>query len=132
MAAYEAYKITLMIIQGIKIVQSIWGTITAFVQLLPAIKSVKDAMLLLNMTFAVNPIVLIIAAIVGLVAGFIYFWKTSERFRNFWIDLWEKIKLAVSTAIDFVVEWFNKIIKFIKNNWQGILLFIVNPFVGRI
>lgn len=132
LAAYEAYKITLMIIQGIKIVQSIWGTITAFVQLLPAIKSVKDAMLLLNMTFAVNPIVLIIAAIVGLVAGFIYFWKTSERFRNFWIDLWEKIKLAVSTAIDFVVEWFNKIIKFIKNNWQGILLFIVNPFVGRI
>lgn len=76
-----------------------------------------------------NPILLIISLIAGLVAGFIYLWNTSEKFRNFWINLWESIKNTVSTAINFIVEWFNKIINFVKNNWQNILSFIANPFI---
>lgn len=70
-----------------------------------------------------NPIVLAITAIViavtALVAGFIYLWKNCEGFRNFWIDLWEKIKTVFNTVIDFI-----------KNNWKGLLLMLVNPFVG--
>lgn len=116
--AYEAYKVTLMIIKGINIVQSIFGTIKAFVQLLPAIRSVKDAMLLLNMTFAVNPIVLIIAAIVALVAAFIYFWNTSEDFRNFWIGLWEGIKSAFETAWNAIATFFTETI---PNAFQSLL-----------
>ena len=128
--AYKAYQTTLLIIRGIQIAQAIWGTVSAFITLLPAIKSVKDAMLLLNMAFGVNPIVLIVAAIAALVAAFIYFWNTSEGFRNFWIGLWEGIKNAVKTAIDFVVNIFNGIVDFVKNNWQSLLKFIVNPFAG--
>ncbi|MDV7688781.1 phage tail tape measure protein [Enterococcus casseliflavus] len=41
---------------------------------------------------AANPIILLVAAIVAAVAAFIYFWNTSEEFRNFWIGLWESIK----------------------------------------
>lgn len=51
---------------------------------------------------AANPIVLIIAAIAALVAGFIYLWNTNEEFRNFFIDCWNSIK-------EFMVgiwEWF--------------------------
>lgn len=141
-SAYEAYKITLMIIKGINIVQSIFATITAFVQLLPAIKSVKDAMLLLNMAFAVNPIALIIGAIVALIAIFVILWNKCDWFRNFWIGLWEGIKTAFETVWNAIVIFFtetipnafqslkdklseigNSIATFFQNLWNGIVSF---------
>ena len=94
------------------------------------ISLVQKAFALLNVTMLANPIVLIVAAIAGLVAAFIYLWNNCESFREFWINLWEKIKSIVSGAIDFIVEWFNKIVNFVKENWQGLLLLIVNPFAG--
>ncbi|HAN44120.1 MAG TPA: hypothetical protein DCP97_01880 [Ruminococcaceae bacterium] len=59
------------------------------------------------MTFLLaHPIVLIIAAIVaaiaGLVVGFMYLWNNCEGFRNFFIGMWDAIKNTVST----VVDWF--------------------------
>lgn len=129
-SAYEGYKATLLAIQAIEMAKKIGGTVIAFFQLLPAIKSVKDAMLLLNMAFSVNPIGLIVGAIALLVAGFVYLWNTSDKFRNFWINLWENVKKVVSTAIDTIKRTFNKIIEFVKSNWKGLLLFIVNPFAG--
>ena len=128
--AYRAYKTALVAITVINMAQKVYGTISAFIQLIPAIKSAKDVMMLLNAAFGLNPIALIIAGIAALAAAFIYFWRTSESFRNFWIGLWESIKNAVLTAIDFIVQWFNKIVDFVKNNWQNILLFITNPFLG--
>ncbi len=77
-----------------------------------------------------NPIGLIITAIGLLVLAFIDLWNNSESFRNFWKGLWEGIKNIVSGAINFIVEWFNKIVNFVKDNWQGLLLLIVNPFAG--
>lgn len=94
------------------------------------IKSVRQSFVLLNATLAANPILLIVSLIAGLVVAFIYLWNNSESFRNFWKGLWDSIKKAVSTAVNFIVQWFNKIVDFVKNNWQGILLFIANPFVG--
>ena len=94
------------------------------------IEAVQKAFALLNIIMMANPILLIVSLIAGLVAGFIYLWNTSEGFRGFWIGLWDGIKKVVSTAINFTVQLFNKIVDFVKNNWQGILLFIVNPFVG--
>lgn len=79
---------------------------------------------------AANPIALVVAAIAGLVAAFVGLWNTSEDFRNFWIGLWESLKSAVSTAADVIIGLFNGFIDFIKNNWQGLLLMIVNPFAG--
>lgn len=94
------------------------------------IKSVRQSFVLLNATLAANPILLIVSLIAGLVVAFIYLWNNSESFRNFWIGVWDNIKKVVSTAVNFIVQWFNKIVDFVKNNWQGILLFIANPFVG--
>ena len=79
---------------------------------------------------AANPIALVIAAVAALVAGFIYLWNTSEDFRNFWIGLWEKLKDVCSKAIEAIKGFFSKIVDFVKNNWQGLLLLIVNPFAG--
>ena len=128
--AYTAYKSTLIAISAIQMIQKIAGTASAFIALIPSIRSVKDAMTLLNMTFSMNPIGLVVAAIAGLIAAFIYFWNTSEGFRNFWINLWEGIKSAVSNAINGIKQFFTNLINFVKSNWKGILLFIANPFIG--
>ncbi len=125
--AYEAYKLTLLIIKGINIVSSIWGTISAFVQLIPAIKSVKDAMLLLNMVFSINPIALIVGAIVALIAIFVVLWKKCDWFRNFWIGLWEGIKSVfekvwnaiASFFTETIPRWFNHLVAFVRGFKEG-------------
>lgn len=106
--AYKLYELTLLAIKGIQFVSSISGTILAFAKLIPCIKSVKDAMILLNMVISVNPIALLVTAISLLVAGFIYLWNTSEGFRNFWIGLWEKIKQGTSVAVENITKFFKE------------------------
>lgn len=56
----------------------------------------------LNVVMAMNPIALIVLAIAGLVAGFIYLWNNVEGFRNFWVMVWD----AIMIAVDAVVLWF--------------------------
>lgn len=36
----------------------------------------------------------------------------------------------VKDVVKGIIEWFGKIVNFIKDNWQSILLLIVNPFAG--
>ena len=78
-----------------------------------------------------NPIVLIVAAIAAAVAAFIYFWNTSEDFRNFWIGLWESIKTAVSTVVEAigtfftqtVPQAFSSFVEFFQGLWEGVKTF---------
>lgn len=70
-AGYIAYQKVLVAIQAIKTVKNILGTVSAFLSLIPTIKSAKDAMLLLNMTFSANPIALVVAGVVALTAAFV-------------------------------------------------------------
>lgn len=74
------------VIKTIAIAKAAWAAITA---------TVTAAQIALNVAMTANPIGLIIAAVAGLVAVFIYFWKTSDGFRNFWIDLWPNIQNAI-------------------------------------
>lgn len=77
---------------------------------------------------AANPITLIIAAIAAAVAAFIYFWNTSEGFRQFWIGLWEAIKGAVQAVVEAVITFFTVTIPeafsgfatFLQGLWEGI------------
>ena len=67
-----------------------------------------------------NPIVLIIAGIAALVAAFIYFWNTSESFRQFWINLWETIKTSAVNAWNAIGTFFTTTVpQWISNigNW---------------
>ncbi|MEM5125754.1 phage tail tape measure protein, partial [Enterococcus faecium] len=74
-----------------------------------------------------NPVFLVIAAVALLVVGFIYLWNTSEDFGNFWIGLWEGIKSAVSSAVEWIQnawkstgEWFNNLWKSIKEGADNV------------
>ena len=85
-----------------------------------------------------NPIVLIVAAIAAAVAAFIYFWNTSEEFRQFWINLWEAIKTAVSTVVEAIATFFtqtipqafNSFVEFFKGLWEGIKSFFSGIWDG--
>jgi hypothetical protein len=68
-----------------------------------------------------NPIGLVIAAVIALVAGFIYLWNTSEGFRNFWIGLWEGIQNVVGAAVDWIVSAWNGMTEFFSNAWDGLV-----------
>lgn len=79
-------------------------------------KAVTAAQWLLNAAMDANPIGIIIIAITALVAGFIYLWKTSEGFRNFWIGLWNGIKSITKNVVTWIGNFFTQTIpKWINN-----------------
>lgn len=96
-----------------------------------AIKVVRTAMLAFNAVLLANPIGLVVAAIAGLVAAFIYLWNNVEGFRNFWKKTWNTIKSLASSAGKsirkaLVDAWngikkaWSSVGKFFQNIWSGI------------
>ena len=83
------------------------------------VKKLVAAQIAQNAAFLASPIFWIIAGIVALVAAFVILWNKCEGFRNFFINMWNGIK----TAFGVVVNW-------IKENWQTMLLFLINPLAG--
>lgn len=78
-AGYLAYKATLVAITAIQTAKKILGTVSAFLSLIPAIKSAKDMMLLLNMTFNANPIGLVVGGVTALTTALITFIGTQKN-----------------------------------------------------
>ena len=77
-----------------------WGAImTAAAN---GVRAVRTAILAMNAAMVANPIGLVVALIAGLVAAFAYLWKNNEGFRKFWLDMWNKIKSATSTAVSWI------------------------------
>lgn len=73
----------------------------------------------LNVIMSLNPIGLIIAAIVAVIAAFYLLWTKCEWFRNFWKAVWDGIKDVVSAVADWftntLVPWFQSVWENIKN-----------------
>lgn len=67
-----------------------------------------------------NPIILIIGAIIAAVAAFIYFWNTSEEFRNFFIGMWEGIKEAVGIALEWIEDSWSNMVEGAKNAVESV------------
>ena len=74
----------------------------------------------LNVAMNANPIGLIILAITALVTAFVYLWNNCEDFRNFWINLWEKIKSAALKVADALKELPSKIYNAISGAIQRV------------
>lgn len=98
-------------IAAVKIVTGLikaWNTVT---------KIAAGVQAALNFVMSANPIALIILAVIGLVAGFIYLWKNCEGFRNFFYALWDGIKAAAQA----VADWFmNSFVPFLQSCWEAI------------
>lgn len=109
-AAFVAFK-AVTIIQGI---------ITAFTTLTGVIKSVGLAQAALNLVMSLNPVGLIVAAIAALIAIFVVLWNKCDGFREFWINLWEKIKEVAGTVWEAISAFFTAAWDKIKAVWETV------------
>jgi tape measure domain-containing protein len=94
---------------------------TAYKKWTAATEGATIAQKVLNTVMKANWIAIIISAIIALVAGFIYLWNTSDDFRNFWIGLWEGIKKAVGSAVEWIVSAWDGMKEFFSNAWNGLV-----------
>ena len=90
------------------------------------IEGVQTAFAALNLVMMLNPISLIIGLIAALVAAFIYLWNNCDGFREFWINLWDKVKEVVSNAVEFVLNWVKSLPGKIKDKLIEIYNNIIN------
>lgn len=71
-----------------------------------AVKGLRVAVVALNVAMRANIIGIIISLIAGLVTAFVLLWKNNEGFRQFFLDMWSKIKSATGTAVGWIKEKF--------------------------
>lgn len=69
-------------------------------------------------------VILVIAAIAALVAGFMYLWKTNEDFRNFILNTWQAI-------VDFMTPILETIKTVVIQAWENIVAF-ATPIIENI
>ncbi|GAB6169698.1 hypothetical protein JCM1393_21580 [Clostridium carnis] len=78
--------------------------------------------------FLTGPVGIVITIITALVGVFIYLWNTSDEFRAFWINLWEKIKEITGVVVDAIIVFFKETIpnaiESLKNFIMGIPEFV--------
>lgn len=95
-----------------------WGAImTAAAN---AIKVVRTAILGMNAAMLANPIALIVAAVAGLVVGFVYLWNNVDGFRQFWIKAWATIKSSALSAWNGIKSAWNGAKSFFSGIWKSV------------
>jgi phage-related protein len=80
-----------------------------------ATKAWTIAQTALNVVMSLNPIGLVVIAIVALVAIFVVAWKKSDTFRRIVTKGWEAIKAAGAAAFDAVRKKIVTVFNFLKN-----------------
>ena len=73
-------------------------------------KLMTAAQWLLNAAMSANPIALVAIAIAALVAAIVVLWKKSDTFREFFINLWKKIKDSTAKVVESIKGFFTKTI----------------------
>lgn len=97
--------------------QSVLNELVPFIlAVVAAIKIWTIAQWALDAALDANPISLVVIAIAGLVAAFIYLWNNCKGFRDFWIDAWHDIVGVVETVFDWI-----------KGHWREIIVVILGP-----
>lgn len=115
------------------------GLAKAFPNLAKAIKGVKEAFDLLKLAFMTNPFMATVAVLVALGLAFYEAYKHIKPFRE-WVN---KAAETVRKSFDGMVrnvKAFNKsfvkglkaVVDWIKKNWLGLALLIVNPISGAV
>lgn len=116
-----------------------WGSIVGAAT--AALNGARTAILGVNAALAANPIGIVIGLITAAVAAVVYFWNTSEEFRNFVMQLWNTISTAfsgivtaISTAVSGVITWlttaWEQFSTWFSGLWTGISTAISNVWNG--
>ena len=131
-----------------KVASLIQGVVTAIQSFKTAQEAATIAQAAFNAVANANPLGIIITVVAAVVAAIVAFVATNDDAKAKIAEIWENIKNAFSTAKEAIVGGFenfkqkivdfknkvkeiaDKVINFVKENWQGLLLLIVNPFAG--
>ena len=95
-----------------------------------AIKVVRTAMIAFNAVLMANPVGLVVAALAGLVAAFIYLWNNVEGFRNFWKSAWNTIKSLAKSAWTAIRKYFSDAWAAIKKTWSAVTAYFRGIWAG--
>ena len=89
------------------------GAVAAFQAFQAANEGATVAQWLFNSSLLANPIVLVVAAIAGLIAAIAILWNTNEGFRNAVMNAWQAVvdffTKTIPSAFTSVVEWFGSL-----------------------
>ena len=93
------------------------GTImTLLPQLAGFITAVKTAFAALTAVMQANVFGLVVLGIVAIVSAISYLWNHCEEFREFWIEIWEKLKLVLSNAVENFTKAVISTVSTVKNS----------------
>lgn len=115
----EVFKVALAAIGSAVVVGAIVGLVGKVGLLTKVIGIARTAWGILNLAFLFSPIGLVVAAIGGLVAGFVILWNRSEAFRTFWIDLWDSVVGKVMAVVDTVKAAWNELTAVFRGGDDG-------------
>lgn len=106
--------IILSVVAGFVAFKTVVGVMTSVTT---AINGVKTSLKLMKLAIAANPFALVIAGVAILIAGFIYLYKTSDRFKSVIDNIKSSLSNMLSgfTGLDKVSEIFNNIKKSFAN-----------------
>ncbi len=77
-----------------------------------------------------TPVKIVIAIFAALVAAGVLIYKNWDEIKEWGQKTWASIQDIIGKAVDRIKNFFSSIINFVKDNWQGLALLLVNPFVG--
>lgn len=113
------------------------GLAKAFPNLTKAIKGVKGAFDLLKLAFMTNPFMATVAVLVALGIAFYEAYKHIKPFREWVNKAAETVRKSFDGMVRNVkafnksfVKGFKAVIDWVKKNWLGLALLIVNPISG--
>ncbi len=90
------------------------------VVILAAVKAWTIAQAALNIVLAANPIGLVVIAIAALVAGLVWAYRNSDRFRAIVDGAFRAVAKVVTTVIPAVIDFF-------RDNWKRLPLLLLGP-----
>ena len=116
-------------ITAFNVALSIQTTIKGLIASFQAYKAVNEgatvAQWLFNSSLLANPIVLVVAAIAGLIAAIAILWNTNEDFRNAVMKAWGAVKdfftKTIPDAFNAVVKWFSELPEKLKGYLTSVI-----------
>ena len=133
--AFKAWKIITDIQKAVKFIK----------EMEIATKAMAVAQGILNAVMAINPIVLVVMAVIALIGALVLLYNKSETFRNFINGLWDSIKnfcvwlgsVLGAFFTETIPSWWDSVKQSCADMWNSVCQFfangvdaIVNFFVG--
>ena len=123
-----------------KVASIINGVVTDIQGLTAAEVALNTIQKLVNVTMAANPMMFYATIIATVVAAIVGFVATNENARTAVVNAWNVVKDTVGKVVGEIAKFFtetipnalSKVVDFVKDNWQDILLLLANPFAGAV